>query len=154
MGIDQIFDWCRVEVVIFLFEDQIIYDGFIENYIVVDDIVYLYGKKGKLYIGLVFLFVMECDVVVNFVDQVFMFFNILFCLIELSWDEYLFLIVVVCQVMFLIDSFWYSLNEYYDNLIVGVLDWFDYDVCSEFVQCICKGYVQCKMFEEVMERFV
>lgn len=50
-GTDQTPDWCRVEAVISLSEDQTTYDGFTENHIVVDDTVHPYGKKGKLHIG-------------------------------------------------------------------------------------------------------
>lgn len=153
-GIDQTPDWCRVEAVISLSEDQTTYDGFTENHIVVDDTVHPYGTKGKLREGPVFTLITECDAAVNSAGQAFTPLNTLLCPIELSWDEYLPLIAAVRQAMLLTDNFWYSLNEYHDNETTGVLDWSDHDVCSELVQCTRKGHAQCETFEEVMERFV
>ena len=155
-GTDQTPDWCRVEAVIPLSQDQTTYDGFTENHIVVDDSgsVHPYGTKGKLREGPVFTLVTECDAAVNSAGQAFTPLNTLLCPIELSWDEYLPLIAAVRQAMLLTDNFWYSLNEYHDNETAGVLDWSDHDVCSELVECTRKGRTQCKTFEEVMERFV
>ena len=153
-GIDQNPDWCRVEAVIPLSQDQTTYDGFTENHIVVDDIVHPYGTKGKLREGPVFTLVTECDAAVNSAGQAFTPLNTLLCPVELSWDEYLPLIAAVRQAMLLTDNFWYNLNEYHDNETAGVLEWSDHDVCSELVDCTRKGRAQCKTFEEVMERFV
>lgn len=84
--------WCKVEVVFFLVggQNKIIYDGFIEDYMVLGFYnVYLYGKRGDVKIGLVYIFVIDCDVMVNNYGEVFIFISIVFCLcFVLSLSEY------------------------------------------------------------------
>ena len=149
-GTDQTPDWCRVEAVIPLSQDQTTYDGFTENHLVVDDTVHPYGTKGKLGTGPVFTLVTECEAAVNSAGQAFTLISTSLCPLELSWDEYMPLIAAVRPTMLLTDNFWYGLNLYHDN----ELDWSDLDVCSELLQCKREGQSQCTTFEEVMERFV
>ena len=153
-GIDQTPDWCRVEAVILLSQEQATYDGFTENHMVVDETVHPYGTEGKLRKGAVFTLATECEAVVNSAGQAFTPISSLLCPLELSWEEYLPLIAAVRQAMLLTDNFWYSLNVYHDNETAGVLDWSDHDVCSELLRCTREGHAQCQTFEEVMETFV
>lgn len=155
-GIDQTPDWCRVEAVVPLSQDQTTYDGFTENHMVVDDTVHPYGTKGKMRKGPVFTLATECEAAVNSAGQAFTPISTLLCPLELSWDEYLPLIAAVRQAILLTDNFWYNLNVYHDDETAGVLDWSDqsHDVCSELLQCTREGHAQCQTFEEVMERFV
>lgn len=148
-GIDQTPDWCRVEAVVPLSQDQTTYDGFTENHMVVDDTVHPYGTKGKVREGPVFILVTECEAAVNSAGQAFTPINTLLCPLELSWDEYLPLIAAVRQAILLTENFWYSLNVYHDNESDQLQD-----VCSELLQCTREGHAQCETFEEVLERFV
>ena len=153
-GIDQTPNWCMVETVIPLSQDQTTYDGFTENHMVVDATVHPYGTKGKQSTGQVFTLSTQCDAAVNSVGQAFTPISTLLCPLELSWDEYLPLIAAVQQAMLLTDNFWYILNAYRDNETAGALDLSDYDVCSELLQCTREGQSECNTFEEVMDRFV
>lgn len=155
-GIDQTPDWCRVEAIVPLSQDQTTYDGFSENHMVVNGTVHPYGTEGKLGKGPVFTLVTECEAALNSAGQAFTPISTSLCPLELSWDEYLPLIAAVRQAMLLTDNleFWYSLNVYHDNEAAGVLDWYDHDICSELLRCTREGQEQCQTFEEVMERFV
>jgi len=156
-GIDQTPDWCRVEAIVPLSQDQTTYDGFSENHMVLKDTVHPYGTEGKLGKGPVFTLVTECEAALNSAGQAFTPISTSLCPLELSWEEYLPLIAAVRQAMLLTDKleFWYSLlNVYHDTEAAGVLDWYDHDVCSELLKCTREGQEQCQTFEEVMERFV
>lgn len=152
-GIDKTPDWCRVEEIVPLSQDQTTYDGFSENHMVVSGTVHPYGTEGKLRKGPVFTLVTECEAALNSAGQAFTPISSSLCPLELSWDEYLPLIAAVRQAMLLADNleFWYSLNVYHDN---EATDWYDHDVCSELLRCTREGQEQCQTFEEVMERFV
>ena len=153
-GIDQTPDWCMVEAVISLSQEQTTYDGFTENHMVVDATVHPHGTKGKQRRGQVFTLATQCDAAVNSVGQAFTPISTLLCPLELSWDEYLPLIAAVQQTTLLTDTFWYILNVYRNNETAGALDSSDYDVCSELLQCTREGQSKCKTFEEVMDSFV
>ena len=150
--------WCKIEAVLPVphTENQITYDGFTQNQMVVDNTVHPYGTKGRVRKEPVFTLATDCDAAINSAGQAFTPISSLLCPLQLNWSEYRLLIDAIRQVNLPADNFWYNLHAYHANETNATPDWADqlHDVCSEILQCKRDRHAKCQTFKKKMEKFV